>query len=295
MSKKISLIIRSLIYCTLFGIIIYELANQTPNGGYGEINENPGTYMDLIFSAVLLLLIVIDWGTFFDKNANRFLQNTKFLENIKEKTKQNMFFSVIGISFFLFLWSFCYEVNWILFIPGSFILYFSLSKVIQSWKFKHYEWFSSFYEKFTYSLFLFLGSAAIVHLISRSMLFGQYIDEIVVFLAFGGFWVFLIWGIFSFFDRYAIRYETSFSEFFYSQSKDQRKICAHCQCELDDTVIRALSIQDSVFCVQCGGKIMKHEIFQPSEEEILRDHQKAINIISNHIGREEKEYSDSMM
>lgn len=294
MSIKISLILRSIIYCTLFTIVIYELAHKSPNGFYGEINLNTGSYLDLIFSAILLLLIIIDWGTFFDKNANIFLQKTKFLENIKEKTKSNMFFTVIGTFFFAFLWSYCCELNWILIIPGSFILYFSMSKIIQSWKFKNYEWYSSFYEKFSYSLFLFIGSASMIHLISRSMLFGNYIDEWVVNIAFAGFWVFLIWGILSFFDRYAIRYETSFSEFFYSQSKDQRNTCAHCQGELDDTVIRALSIQDSVFCVQCGSKIMKHEIFQPSEEEIMRDHQRAIEIINKQKKQDHVDFQDSM-
>ena len=191
-----------------------------------------------------------------------------------------MFFLVVGTFAFIAIWSLFYYERWFAIIPGALILAFIFHKVIMSFNFKLFDLYPSVAQRYIYLMLLLFGSFSIMHLACRTILISFVLGSISV--AFLIFWILFIWGLYTFFDQHAVRYQSAFSEYIFTLSEDQQFFCAHCNVELDETVIRGLSIQDSVFCVYCGKKVMKHEIYQPSEEEVLQAHQKALEKINNH-------------
>ena len=53
-------------------------------------------------------------------------------------------------------------------------------------------------------------------------------------------------------------------------------MCSHCHMPLTEVMIHALALSNIVYCIHCGGKILKNEIFSPPEKEILREHNEII-------------------
>jgi hypothetical protein len=279
MLKIVFLIIR-------LGIYIFYLDRQISKlygweYRFDLLTRDYSSYSGLVDAGILLTATVFEWGLFFDGHAKEFLKTTQFLENIKEKSKKQMFFLVVGTFTFIAIWATTCSESWIMVIPGTIVLAFIFYKVISSFNFKLFEWYSTVVEKYYYYTLLILGSFSFMHLACRSIVI-SFVQSVPLSVAILVFWLIFIWGIYTFIDQHAVKYQIAFSEFIYSLSKEQRFFCAHCHGELNETVIRGLSSQDSVFCVYCGKKVMKHEIYQPSEDEVLKAHQKALEKISNH-------------
>ncbi|WP_457559608.1 hypothetical protein [Candidatus Harpocratesius sp.] len=270
--------IRFVFYIGFFVQLILKIVKIKDSPFYWEI------YADyIIISQFLFLLIItfIEIGIFLHKNINIFIKTTQFIENIEEISRLKMFALCITTSIFVMMSTLIlfnvesfYQIYFLIY---SLMFYFIVDKIIISWNFPIKKWFKSFLENIFYHTLLFIVCYSILYLSSQLLIRIQ--GNPVSFLLFYTFIIILIWQIWSFFDNSAKDYELEFRNRFFSKSKENELYCSHCHSPLSDVIVMALLNQDTVYCSHCGGKIMKNEIYQPSRQEILREHQKIIQKI----------------